>query len=145
MKMLDLEKLNYQKEIIVNEEVLIPKEYYQNTDIISLSNVSVKGKITFNEEFDYCLDFDVSGTMILHDSITFKEIPYYFTFKIEETLENSLKTLDLIEFLWQYIILEVPMRFTNSEIENIETANYRVISEEEYNKENNPFRDFFEN
>ena len=80
--------------------------------------------------------------MTLHYSITYDLVDYPFSVKIEETLENSLKTLDLIEFLWHYIVLEVPLRFTNSEIVDVETENYRVISEEEYSKKNNPFKDF---
>ena len=80
--------------------------------------------------------------MILHDSVTYDLVPYNFEIKIEETLENSSKTLDLISFLWHYIVLEVPLRFTNSEIERIENEHFRVISEEEYSRKNNPFNDF---
>ena len=76
--------------------------------------------------------------------VTFDIIPYDFVVEIEETLENSVKTLDLIEFLWHYIVLEVPLRFTNSETNYVENENYRIISEEEYSKKNNPFKDFFE-
>ena len=79
---------------------------------------------------------------MLHDSITYDLVPYQFNVKIEETLENSIKTLDLIEFLWHYIVLEVPLRFTNSEMMRIESDHFRVISEEEYSKKNNPFSDF---
>ena len=145
INVINLEELNYKDEIVINEKVVFSRNYYENTDIIRLEDVLVNGKITTDIEYNYIINLDVSGVMYLHDSITFEEIPYPFTIKIEESLENSLKTLDLIEFLWHYIILEVPMRFTNSEISNIETDNYRVISEEEYVKKNNPFRDFFEN
>ena len=62
---------------------------------------------------------------------------------IEENLGNSLKSLDLLEFLWHYIVLEIPLRYTVSEQVPIENENYRVISEEEYNNKNNPFKDFF--
>ena len=141
--MINLEELNYKDEIVIDKIIDFPKEYYDNTDIIRLEKVKVNGKISNDLEYNYDINFDVSGIMYLHDSITYDEIPYNFTIKIEESLENSLKTLDLIEFLWHYIILEVPMRFTNSEISKIETENYRVISEEEYVKKNNPFSDFF--
>ena len=141
--MIDLQKLNYSDTITVDEEVIIPKEYYENTDIVELFNVKVKGNITFSNEDDYLVQLDVVGTMKLHDSITFDLIDYNFTINIEETLENSLKTLDLIEFLWHYIVLEVPLRFTNSEISSVENENYRIISEEEYRRNNNPFKDFY--
>ena len=143
IKLIDLQKLNYLEKIDINEEIEIPENYWENTDIVKLYNVKVNGNITFDSEDNYLVKLDVSGVMDLHDSLTYDIIPYDFMINIEETLSNSEKTLDLIEFLWHYIVLEVPLRFTNSEIDSIESENYRVISEEEYSKKNNPFKDFF--
>ena len=142
--MIDLQKLNYLDKIDINEEIEIPKDYLENTDIVELSSIKVNGNITLDTEENYLIKLDVSAIMKLHDSITYDLVDYPFTINIEETLENSLKTLDLIEFLWHYIVLEVPLRFTNSEVDLIENENYRIISEEEYSKKNNPFKDFFE-
>ena len=142
--MIDLQKLNYLDKINISEEIEIPKEYLENTEIVSLSKIKTNGNITLDMEGNYLVKIDISGTMSLHDSVTYDIIPYEFMVNIEETLENSLKTLDLIEFLWHYIVLEVPLRFTNSETKYVETENYRIISEEEYSKKNNPFKDFFE-
>lgn len=144
MNVIDLQKLNYLEKIDINEEVEIPEEYLKNIDIVSLSKIKTIGNITFDMEYNYLIKLDISGTMYLHDSLTYDIIPYEFAVNIEETLENSLKTLDLIQFLWHYIVLEVPLRFTNSETNYVENENYRVISEEEYSKKNNPFKDFFE-
>ncbi len=143
--MIDLQKLNYLDKIEINEEVEIPESYLENTDIVKLSKIKAVGDITLDIEDNYLIKLDVSGTMDLHDSLTYDIIPYEFSINIEETLENSEKTLDLILFLWHYIVLEVPLRFTNTEINSIEKENYRVISEEEYKKENNPFSDFLKN
>ena len=142
--MIDLNKLNYADSISIIEEIEIPKEFFENTDIVSLSKIKANGNITLDSEENYLAKLDVSGIMQLHDSVTYDLIDYPFTINIEETLENSMKTLDLIEFLWHYIVLEVPLRFTNSEITSIENENYRIISEEEYKRNNNPFKDFFE-
>ncbi len=142
--MIDLQKLNYLDKIDINEEVEIPEEYLKNTDIVKLSKIKTVGNITFDMEDNYLVKLDISGIMDLHDSLTYDIIGYEFKVNIEETLENSIKTLDLIEFLWHYIVLEVPLRFTNSETKYVENENYRVISEEEYSKKNNPFKDFFE-
>ena len=142
--LIDLLKLNYLDEIVIDDEIEIPENYFLNTDIISLNKVKTKGNITLDSENNYIIKLDVNASMKLHDSITYDLVDYPFSINIEETLENSLKTLDLIEFLWHYIVLEVPLRFTTSEIDNIETDNYRIISEEEYSKKNNPFKDFFE-
>ena len=113
--MIDLLKLNYQDKIDIDEEVEIPKEYYENTDIVELSKVKTNGFIKYDAEDNYLINLEVFGTMQLHDSVTYDIVPYDFKIEIEETLENSTKTLDLIEFLWHYIVLEVPLRFTNSE------------------------------
>ena len=141
---IDLQKLNYLEKIDINEEIEIPEDFIKDTDIVKLSKIKTIGNITFDAEDNYLIKLDITGVMSLHDSITYDIIPYEFKVNIEETLENSVKTLDLIEFLWHYIVLEVPLRFTNSEIDSIENENYRVISEEEYSKKNNPFKDFFE-
>ena len=141
--MIDLLKLNYLEKIDINEEIEIPETLLENTDIVSLSKIKTVGNITLDSEDNYIIKLDVSGTMQLHDSITYDLVDYPFSINIEETLENSVKTLDLIEFLWHYIVSEVPLRFTNSEVNYVENDNYRIISEEEYSKKNNQFRDFF--
>ena len=143
IKLIDLQKLNYSDKIEINEEIEIPENLLENTDIVKLSKIKTNGSITVDVEENYLIKLDISGVMDLHDSVTYDIIPYEFKVNIEETLENSEKTLDLILFLWHYIVLEVPLRFTNSTINYVENENYRVISEEEYEKKNNPFKDFF--
>ena len=140
---INLQELNYKKEIVVNETISYTSDFLKDTEIIRLDNVIVSGILKTDIEFNCLVNFKVSGEMIIHDAVTYEEIPYKFAIDIEENLGNSLKSLDLIEFLWHYIVLEIPLRYTNSEVTNIETDNYRVISEEEYNNKNNPFKDFF--
>ena len=139
---IDLLKLNYQDEIKIDEEVNIPKDMYINTDINELKDVKAIGNITFDEDNNYFVNLDLSGVMVLNDSITNDLVPYEFNVKIEESLENSTKTLDLIAFLWHYIVLEIPLRYTLHEGNYPEGENFRVISEEEYSKSNNPFNNF---
>ena len=139
---IDLLKLNYEEEILIDEELSFSKDIYENTDIKELKNIHVLGNITLDEEDNYVVDFDLSGTMMLHDSVTYDIVPYEFTVKIEEILEKTVKTLDLIPFLWHYIVLEVPLRFTLNEGKYPEGDNFRIISEEEYSRKNNPFNDF---
>ena len=139
---IDLLKLNYQDEIKIDEEVNIPKDMYINTDINELQDVKAIGNITFDEDNNYFVNLDLSGVMVLNDSITNDLVPYEFNVKIEESLENSTKTLDLISFLWHYIVLEIPLRYTLHEGNYPEGENFRVISEEEYSKSNNPFNNF---
>ena len=142
INVIDLQKLNYLEKIDINEEVEIPSEYLENTDIVELSKIKTTGNITFNMNEDYLIKLNISGTMSLHDSVTYDIIPYDFAVEIEETLEKSEKTLDLIEFLWHYIVLEIPIRYTLNDGNYPCGDNFKVISEEEYSKSNNPFNNF---
>ena len=140
---IDLQKLNYTDKIDINEKISYNEEYLINSDIVSLDNVNVIGNITYDIEDNYVVNLNVNGIMMLHDAINNEIIPYEFAIEIEEILEKSLKSLDLIEFLWHYIVLEVPLRYTLCEDSHQEGNDYRVISEEEYEKtSNNPFKDF---
>ena len=117
---IDLTKLNYSNKIDIN----------------------ALGCISLDNDNNYLIKIDVDGIMMLHDSITYDIVPYKFTVKIEETLEKNEKSLDLIAFLWHYIVLEIPLRFTLNEGNYPHSDNFRIISEEEYSKKNNPFNDF---
>lgn len=76
------------------------------------------------------MDVIVKGSMILQDAITLEEIDYPFEIHINEVIDennenlqdNSLNltnTLDIMSFLWQNIVLEVPIRVKKEENEDI--------------------------
>ena len=74
--------------------------------------MKVVGKITRQtDDIDY-VDLDVSGVMILQDSISLEDIEYPFSLKIEgdlkEFITNLENSLDIIELLWENIVLEIP-------------------------------------
>ena len=140
---IDLNKLIYQDKILIDEIIDYSKEYLENTDIISLNNVKVQGSIYVDYEKNNVIELNVVGTMILTDAITTDLVPYDFTIEIAENLENSLKTLDLIEFLWHYIVLEIPIRYSTSDAQELKDKYANVYLEEEVREVNNPFKDFF--
>lgn len=140
---IDLNKLIYQDKILIDETIDYAKEYLENTDIISLNNVKVQGSIYVDYEKNNVIELNVVGTMILTDAITTDPVPYDFTIEIAENLENSLKTLDLIEFLWHYIVLEIPIRYSTSDAQELKDKYANVYLEEEVREVNNPFKDFF--
>lgn len=140
---IDLNKLIYQDKILIDESIDYSKEYLENTDIISLNNVKVQGSIYVDYEKNNVIELNVLGTMILTDAITTDPVPYDFTIEIAENLENSLKTLDLIEFLWHYIVLEIPIRYSTSDAQELKDKYANVYLEEEVREVNNPFKDFF--
>ena len=140
---IDLNKLIYQDKILIDETIDYAKEYLENTDIISLNNVKVQGSIYVDYEKNNVIELNVLGTMILTDAITTDPVPYDITIEIAENLENSLKTLDLIEFLWHYIVLEIPIRYSTSDAQELKDKYANVYLEEEVREVNNPFKDFF--
>ena len=81
---IDLLKLNYTDVINVDEDVTYTDEYIKDSGIIHLNNVHVKGTIKTDIEFNYDILFDLSGEMIITDSLSGEEVPYKFSTNIEE-------------------------------------------------------------
>ena len=134
---IDLNKLLYEDSININEKISYNEDYLKNTDILKLDDVLVDGKFEEDKK-----DLNVKGTMFLTDAITTLSVPYDFAIEIEEILENSAKTLDLIEFLWHYIVLEIPIRYTTSDVKELKNT-YNQVYDEGWKENNNPFKDFF--
>ena len=140
---IELTKLNYEDTIFIEEVLSYSKEYLKNSDILSLDSLKVSGKIYKDYENNTVIQLEVHGEMIILDAITSLSVPYPFSIEIEENLENSLKTLDLIEFLWHYIVLEIPIRYTISDTKELKDKYSDIYAEEEIHEVNNPFKDFF--
>lgn len=134
-------------DITIDEEFTIPKEAYTNTEIIDLSKIKVVGNIIYPSVDDLLLDVECSGIMKLTDSVSLEPVNYPFSFKIAENVSEKLEkdqfTLDIISILWENIVLEIPIRY--SEVTNYNKYKgdgWRVISEEEKKENtNNPFKD----
>ena len=140
-------------EIIINEDIIINDELLKETSIKKLDNVIFDGKIERIMEDEYCLNGTLSGIMILPDDITLEDVEYKFSTEIDEYFtdndeksENILKimqnTIDILPILWQNIIVEIPLKVTTSEGVDLKGDGWRLISEEEFEKErshNSPF------
>ena len=128
----------------------IDEEYYKNTDIIRLDEVIVKGNVTrkYNdlEELDDYVTCSIRGSMIIPDSISLEEVEYPFDIEYDDFLgENNKKSeniLDIFAFLWENILLEVPLQFTKvRDLSKVHGDGWRLLSEEDKTLENNPFSD----
>lgn len=126
----------------------IPKEYYENMDVINLDNLKVEGKIirkeNEDEELTDYIEAKVSGNMIIPDSISLEEVEYPFEFEYDDYLEENWKKseniLDIFSFLWENIVLEVPLQFTKvKDLSKFHGDGWKLISEDERNLQNNPF------
>ena len=143
---IDITKLltHYIDTIEINEEVKIPDNILENTLITKLENIKLDGEIFLNEDDNLNLTGKLKGIMILKDDITLEPVEYNFETELEEILEKSKNILDITDILWQNILVEIPskVRSTDEDI-NLEGNGWRVISEEQFqkerNKSNNPF------
>ena len=84
--------------------------------------------------------------MILKDDVTLEPVEYKFETELEEILEKSKNILDITDILWQNILVEIPskVRSTDEDI-NLEGNGWRMISEEQFQKERNKFNNPFAN
>ena len=119
---------NIEKRLIIDEILVYNQEFLDNTDIISISPVSVKGEVTKNDIGDLELNINVTGELVLPCAVTLKPVKYPFSFELNEIIteknENNLKkdinTLELKPYLWENILVEIPLR---------------IVSEDAYEKE----------
>lgn len=142
---INLEELNsnVKDEILISSEVNFDKDLLSNSSIKDLKDVFVNGKIYKDASDEFVIEATVEGKMIIEDSISLEDVTYPFLINIDENIEEILQkdknTIDIIPILWQNIVLEVPLRYT--EVKDLSSYcgdGWKLISEEEV-KSNNPF------
>lgn len=142
---IDITKLlnRLEREIRINDEVIFPKELLENTRIYELINTKFDGVITFDYDEELLLKGTLSGLMILEDDRTLEKIKREFSLDILENMQNyeqnQQNSIDIMPILWQNIVVEVPMRVTNSEIKDIKVQGdgWKVIAEDELEEKGN--------
>lgn len=130
--------------IDINSEVIIPNDRFSNTEILDLKNLKLQGSIVRNSSDIITLKADLSGIMVLEDSISLEPIDHQFSCQIEEEFEendeNLENILDITDILWQNIVLEVPLKLTNVEDFNeYQGDGWKLVSEDSIENTNNPF------
>ncbi|MBD9098953.1 hypothetical protein EGP98_05125 [bacterium] len=140
-----IDKLEIDKDFFFN------KDWYKNTDIIELKSVHFTGGLKRYLDDSFFLEGEYSGDMILKDSISLEDVIYHFSNNLEEEVTEKVKnvenTLDILSVLWENIVLEVPIRFSEvKDYSNYQGDGWHLVSEEEYEKEegNFLFRDLLE-
>ena len=146
---INLSKLLYNQvdEIVINEEIDIPKDYL-TSDIRDISKVKVNGSIT-NDGYMIRLNLNVKCILTLICSISLKDVKYDVNIDIEEEIsddgeENFNKILnnsiDLLPIIWQNILMEIPIRIVSPDIkdDNIYGDGWKYISNEEESNEIDP-------
>ena len=148
--MIDLTKLysGATDELSFDGEYNIPKEVITDSRVKELKDVVISNSIIKKIEDDFEISLNITGKMKISDSITLEDVWYPFDIEINEKLdefvENDKKHLDIITFLWQNIVLEVPLRYTVvSDYNEYHGDGWKLVSEEEIG--NNPFKTLLNN
>ena len=136
---IDLAKVD-EKGIVINDTVSFGEEYIKNTPIQKLENIKVNGRAYYSITSEIVFECKVEGSMVLLDAMDLEPFDYPFSFEISEILsesddekdKNELKTLDIMDILWQNIVLEVPISVRkNPEKEyNLEGEGWELVNEE---------------
>ena len=154
---IDLTKLitTHIEEIEVSGEVNIPDTLFERTQIRKLKDVNFTGSIVKLCDGDYQISGNLVGVMVLPDDITLESVEVNFASEIEENFSDFSKNeeknleivknrLDITEFLWQNILVEIPLQVVSEKNAHItlEGDGWRLITEEELELEksnNSPF------
>lgn len=128
----------------IDQDVIIDESKYFLPEIKSIKSMHFKGNIFEDNEGYIKMNGEINGILILEDSINLEErefnISKEISENIDEYLENNDNSIDIIDILWQNIVLEVPSRYTEvTDYSKYSGDGWRLISEEDLNKENNPF------
>ena len=136
---IDLAKVD-EKGIVIDDIVSFGEEYIKNTPIQKLENVKVDGRAYYSITSEIVFECKVEGSMVLLDAMDLEPIDYPFSFEISEILsenddekdQNELKTLDIMDVLWQNIVLEVPISFRKDPEKKYEMSGegWELVNEE---------------
>ena len=132
----DLNTLNTKPQIIIDTKINFPKEDLEKAKILKMDEVSVKGQINNNKE-ESILNLTIKGKMTLPCNLTLDPVDYPFSIEIEENLneiiENSQKTIDILPIIWENILMEIPMRVVSPKAKNMKTKGdgWELISDSE--------------
>ena len=149
---IDLTKLLYSQtdKILIDDTIVIPKEYLENSDIKDISDVKVSGEIT-SDEVETVINLNIKCNLTLTCSVSLKDVNYSVDINIEEIIGENDENLedfdkiinnsiDLVPIIWQNILLEVPIRVVSPDVkeENIYGDGWKFITKEEEKKEIDP-------
>ena len=126
---IELNKIS-DKGLNINESIQYTD--YNKSLIKDLNDVSVNGKLFYNNLDELIFMGTIKGIMKLIDANNGELIDYPFESEIDDIITNDYineKSLDLKAFLWQNIVLEVPIRVSNSNLENLKGDGWELRDE----------------
>jgi len=137
--LLYLDELSVKNEFEFEFNVLNDDEL--DNRIYDLKDTLVSGRVYLNSLSEIILECNFSGAMLIEDSISLDIVPYEFSIDIEENIEElkenhedcydfGKNTLDLKKILWQNIVLEVPISYTQVKDAVLKGNGWELVSED---------------
>lgn len=111
---------------------------YKSEDILRCDNIHVIGYILDNGTDDYEINLTITGNVITRSAINLSEVIVPIDIKYDDFIKNlvsiyknSANTLDILPIIWENILLEIPIRATNSSdaYENMSGDGWEIVSE----------------
>ena len=151
--------IGVEEEIVIEKNLEFSSEMFSGTLIRELKNIMFNGSIEKLCDDTYQLSGKITGIMVLPDDITLESVDYSFESVIEEkfsefdnsgekSLEIVKNRLDITEFLWQNILVEIPPKIVSEKNRNLTMRGngWRLVTEEELkNNDSNdsPFSELY--
>lgn len=136
---IDLFKLNNFNFVSVDENISIPEEYDLNkAGIRRIENLHVSGTISIDYADEIVADLTITGDFILPCAVSLEDVLYPINVKIEENMgkfedfyNKNKNTLDILPFIWENIVSEVPIRVVKDEYKDFKQSGngWEVISD----------------
>ena len=136
---LDLFKLNNFNHLNLDEDFTISEEYYKNTEIRNIKDLHIKGIIRIELD-EIMADIIITGTFVLPCAISLEDVEYNFETNIDDSIgnfedfyNNNKNSLDILPFIWENIVSEVPMRVIKEGVKSQNTCGdgWQLVSREE--------------
>ena len=145
--LIKLDELNVLDEIIIDN--VVDKDDNLDKRIYDLKESRVVGNIYVNSANEIMLDCNFSGIMFIEDSVSLELVPYKFNIDIEENIdkidenyvdcyEKGKNILDLKKILWQNIVLEVPISYTQVKDAVLKGNGWELLNEDSSSDEIDP-------
>jgi len=136
---IEIYKFNMNNRVEIDSDVTFPEDYDMG-DIKALKNVHVNGTLSISEYDELEYNLEISGTMVLEDSVTLEETEYSFLSNAEDSAGNYEKylnknrnLLDILPILWENIVSEVPIQIKKegSTLQNVSGNGWEFESNNE--------------
>jgi len=131
------------QEYLVDEVLKFDQKMFAKvSNINGVSDVLVNGIIKMENDL-VRVDLNLKGTLYLPCAVTDETGDYPFSFEINELLDDEYHDvvnyqkdyIDLLELVWQRLIVEAPTKFVKSDREVSSGKSWRLITEEDYYQE----------